>query len=103
MARLTELGTASAGATFTLGLRQGLDQGGSAKVTRPSVLGGVGGGLAALGLSMAAEARMIDPLVTNDRQMFADLAYNFGLGALTTGVFSAVYPKGRSGLQRPRL
>jgi len=88
---------------MTLGLRQGLDQSGSAKVTRPSVLGGVGAGLAALGLSMAAERRMIDPLVVNNRQMFADLTYNYGLGSLTTGLFSAIYPKGRSGLQRPRL
>jgi len=103
MARLTELGTAGAGAAVTLGLRQGLDQSGSAKVTRPSVLGGVGGGLAALGLSMAVESRMIDPPVLNDRQMVADLTYNYGLGALTTGLFSAVYPRGRPGLQRPRL
>jgi len=103
MARLTELGTAGAGAAVTLALRQGLDENGSASVTRPSVLHGVGGGLAALGLSMAVEERMVDPFITNDRMMFADLAFNYGLGALSSGAFSAVYPRGRSGLQRPRL
>jgi hypothetical protein len=102
MARIKQLGGAAGGAGVTLGLRQYLDQPGSTALTRPSVLHGVGVGAVMLGASMAAEARMIDPIGLR-REDFVNTTFSYGVGSLSTGAFSALFPRGSTGAQLPSL
>lgn len=102
MATLKTLGGFGAGAGATLAIRQALDEPRSRSVFRPSVLHGIGVGAAALGASMLVENRRIDAPVF-DRDTFIRLADGYGNAAITSGLFSLIYPRGATDWQKPVL
>lgn len=100
MATLKTLGGFGAGAGATLAIRQTLDEPHSRSLFRPSVLHGLGIGAAALGVSALVEDRRMTAPVF-DRQTFVELADAYGNAAITSGLFSMIYPRGATNWQRP--
>lgn len=101
MATLTQTGSAAAGVAVPTVLRNQVDSAGSA-LTRPSVLAGVGLGVAGIGASMAVGNGTISAPV-GDRSTFQTNAMLFGVTSLTTGILSAVTPSSGAGFQAPSL
>lgn len=102
MAMLTTTLGSAVGAGATLAIRQQLDQQGSRAITRPSVIYGVGLGLAGIGATMAVNRRLFNPPVFSRRE-FNDLAMTVGTAAAATGIASAFLPKGVTGATIPAL
>lgn len=75
-----------AGAASTLLIRQQFDQTGETTVLRPSVLWGVGSGVAAYVAPMF--------LPSMGRGMIGPVMEEYGMAALVAGLFSAFSPKG---------
>lgn len=86
-------GGVGVGVGTTVGIRRQFDNSGESTVLRPSVLWGVGTGALALGA----------PLVTGKTDgIIWKFLKEYGVSALTAGVFSAFNPKG-AGVQLPTV
>lgn len=87
------VGGIGAGVGSTLLVRREFDQSGETTILRPSVLWGLGTGVAALAA----------PHLLNRRNGVAmELLEDYGEAALTAGTFSALSPKG-TGVQLPTV
>jgi len=102
MARLGPLAGATVGTTGTLALRDMADEAGDSSLFRPSVLFGVGLGGGALVAGTMMENGNLGSPVGNARNV-GMIAQEFGLPALTTGLYSAFFPKGQGGFTVPSL
>lgn len=101
MAMLMTTGSAAAGAAVPLVLRSQMDPTGNA-LTRPSVLAGLGLGVAGLGASWAVGNGTISAPV-GSRSDFQMNAMLFGATALTTGLLSAFTPSSGQGFVTPSV
>lgn len=104
MARLQEFAAGGAGVGGTLLLKNYLDSEGSRSIFRPSVIHGLGLGSVMLGASEAMARGSLDADFLPISQMRASsIAAEYGMGALSSGLFSLLYPKGRTDLETPTL
>lgn len=85
---------AGAGAGTTLLVRRQFDNTGETTLLRPSVLWGLGSGVAAIAVPYLMPGL--------SRGMMGQILEDYGQGALTAGVFSAFSPKG-GGVQLPTI
>lgn len=102
MAQLAVPGSAAVGATGTLILKNQFDQSGDTSLFRPSVLFGLGTGLATLAASFANSRGMLDvPGAATTRGRPSGPLYAYGIGATLSGLYSAFFPKGNPTFQLP--
>lgn len=85
-------GALGVGAGSTLLVRRQFDNQGETTVFRPSVLWGLGTGVAGVGV----------PMLMDMRGMSSDFLMDYGEAAITAGLISAFSPKG-GGVQIPTL
>lgn len=84
-----------AGVGTTVLMRQQFDQTGETTILRPSVLWGLGTGVAAM------VAPMFMPSLK--RGMVGEIVEDYGEAAIVSGAFSALNPKGSSSVQLPTV
>lgn len=102
MATLQTAGGFTTGIASTVATRQLLDDPQSSSVMRPSVLLGVGGGIAALGYSTLIERGRVQAPIMNRRTFTAFLDAH-GAASAASGLMSMFYPRGSTDIQTPSL